>query len=234
MSLEPGRAGEPELTACLESCPRLGQRDEFPFACAGCGDCCRDRRDLVLSGFDLYRLARWMRLPPRVVAEAFCRRDVGETTCLPLLVLRPSARTGHCPFLEGKGCAVHPARPLACALYPLGQSIDPVTAKTEYFPQLPLCGAPAPGRTLADYLENSGVIQRAGTDASWAVECTRISEMLTEAGGREHPRFLPAVRRVERALYYDYSTGDEFYPQFRENLEKLYPVLQALLAPKSE
>ena len=90
------------------------------------------------------------------------------------------------------------------------------------------------GADPGDYLENSGVIQRAGTDASWAVECTRISEMLTEAGGREHPRFLPAVRRVERALYYDYSTGDEFYPQFRENLEKLYPVLQALLAPKSE
>lgn len=158
----------------------------------------------------------------------------GGTTCLPVLVLRPSARTGHCPFLEGSGCAVHPARPLACALYPLGQSIDPVTAKTEYFPQLPLCGAPAPGRTLADYLENSGVIQRAGTDASWSVECTRISGMLTAAGGREHPRFLPAVRRVERALYYDYSTGDEFYPQFRANLEKLYPVLQALLAAKSE
>jgi len=28
----------------------------------GCGDCCRQRRDLVLSGFDLYRIARRLRL----------------------------------------------------------------------------------------------------------------------------------------------------------------------------
>lgn len=229
MSLEPGRAGEPELGAALAEYPRLKLSDEFSFACAGCGDCCRNRRDLVLSGLDLYRLARWMRLSPRTVAEAFCRREIGQTSCLPVLVLRPSARTGHCPFLEGDGCSVHPARPLACALYPLGQSIDPDTAGVEYFPQLPLCGAPAPGRTLAEYLEQAGVTERGGTDASWAVECTRLSDLLRQAGGREHPRFSPAVRRIERALYYDYSTRDEFYPQFRENLDILYPVIRRLL-----
>lgn len=229
MSLEPGRTGEPELEAALDHCPRLKPSDAFSFACAGCGDCCRSRRDLVLSGLDLYRLARWMRLPPRTVAEAFCRRQIGSATCLPVLVLRPSARTGDCPFLEGDGCAIHPARPLACALYPLGQSIDPDTARIEYFPQLPLCGTDAPDRTLADYLEHAGVTERAGTDASWAVECTRLTDLLKVAGGREHPRFAPAVRRIERALYYDYSTRDEFYPQFRENLDILYPVVHKLL-----
>lgn len=229
MSLEPGRTGEPELEAALADCPRLKPSDEFSFACAGCGDCCRSRRDLVLSGLDLYRLARWMRLPPRTVAEAFCRREIGAASCLPVLVLRPSARTGDCPFLEGDGCAVHPARPLACALYPLGQSIDPDTARVEYFPQLPLCGTAAPGRTLAEYLDHAGVTERGGTDASWAVECTRLSDLLKTAGGREHPRFAPAVRRIERALYYDYSTRDEFYPQFRENLDTLYPVIRRLL-----
>lgn len=229
MSLEPGRTGEPELEAALDHCPRLKPSDAFSFACAGCGDCCRSRRDLVLSGLDLYRLARWMSLPPRTVAEAFCRRQIGSATCLPVLVLRPSARTGDCPFLEGDGCAIHPARPLACALYPLGQSIDPDTARIEYFPQLPLCGTDAPDRTLADYLEHAGVTERAGTDASWAVECTCLTDLLKAAGGREHPRFAPAVRRIERALYYDYSTRDEFYPQFRENLDILYPVVHKLL-----
>lgn len=229
MSLEPGRMGDPELEAALADCPRLKPSDTFSFACKGCGDCCRNRRDLVLSGLDLYRLARWMRLPPRTVARAFCRRETGETSCLPVLVLRPVSRTGDCPFLEGDGCAVHPARPLACALYPLGQSVDPDTARVEYFPQLPLCGVSAPGRTLADYLEQSGVTGRAGTDASWAVECTRLSDRLKKAGGREHPRFAPAVRRIERALYYDYSLRDEFYPQFRDNLETLYPILDKLL-----
>ena len=33
--------------------PLLGRDEAFSFACAGCGDCCRGREDIVLSGFDL-------------------------------------------------------------------------------------------------------------------------------------------------------------------------------------
>lgn len=229
MSLEPGRAGDTALNVALDACPRLAMDDGLPFACAGCGDCCRDRRDLVLSGLDLYRLARWMRLTPRMVAESFCRRAVGEVSCLPTLVLRPSRRNGHCPFLEANGCAVHPARPLACALYPLGQAIDPDTARVEYYLQPPLCGVQAPGRTLRAYLQGAGILERSGIDLCWAVECTRLSRQLLAAGGAAHPRFRPAVNRVERALYYDYTTRDDFYPQFRQNIDALHGVLDRLL-----
>lgn len=229
MTLEPGRAGDAALNAALDACPRLGMEDELPFVCAGCGDCCRQRRDLVLSGLDLYRLARWMRLPPRTVAGAFCRRTVGETSCLPALILRPSPRTGDCPFLDGGACAVHPARPLACALYPLGQAIDPDTARVEYYIQPPLCGARVPGRTLRDYLQAAGIPERSGADVRWAVECTRISRRLLAAGGAQHPRFRPAVERIERALYYDYTTRDDFCPQFRQNIARLHALLDRLL-----
>lgn len=58
---EPGRA---ESAAALAQCPRLAAGEPFDFVCAGCGDCCRNRRDLVLSGYDLYRIARRLGLPP--------------------------------------------------------------------------------------------------------------------------------------------------------------------------
>ena len=45
-AVEPGRCGEH-----WDDCPRLAAGDRFDFACAGCGDCCRQRRDLVLSGY---------------------------------------------------------------------------------------------------------------------------------------------------------------------------------------
>ena len=35
-----------------EAMPLLGREAQFCFACAGCGDCCRGREDIVLSGFD--------------------------------------------------------------------------------------------------------------------------------------------------------------------------------------
>ena len=93
----------------------------------GCGGCCRKRRDLVLSGYDLYRIARRLYLPPRVVAQAFCKSYIAPQSCLPALRLTPSPETGDCRFLEGGACVIHEARPLACALYPLGQCIDPDT-----------------------------------------------------------------------------------------------------------
>ena len=135
---EPGRA---ESAAALAQCPRLAAGEPFDFVCAGCGDCCRNRRDLVLSGYDLYRIARRLGLPPRLTADAFCKQEFAPQTLLPAVVLRPNARTGNCPFFEADACTIHAARPLACALYPLGQAIDPATAAMEYYVQLPLCGA---------------------------------------------------------------------------------------------
>ena len=212
-----------------DAMPLLERDAQFRFACAGCGDCCRQRRDLVLSGYDLYRIARRLSLPPRIVAAAFCKSYLAPESCLPALRLTPDPKTGNCRYFEGSACTIHAARPLACALYPLGQSIDPVTAKIEYYVQTPLCGARTDGgRVLNDYLTDAAILDRAGIDARWAVVCTRLSEQLQAAA--DHPHFAAAVKREERALYYDYELGDDFYPQFQQNIEILQPLLEKLLA----
>lgn len=226
---EPGRA---ESAAALAQCPRLMAGEPFDFVCAGCGDCCRNRRDLVLSGYDLYRIARRLGLPPRLTADAFCKQEFAPQTLLPAVVLRPNARTGNCPFFEADACTIHAARPLACALYPLGQAIDPATAAMEYYVQLPLCGARVSAqeqRTLQNYLDDAAITARAGIDARWAVVCTQLSDKLQQAGGRENPRYLPAARRIARALYFDYSIQDDFYPQFNANTQALWPLLDKML-----
>ena len=129
-----------------EGSPRYLERDApFPFRCAGCGGCCRQRGDIVLSGYDLYRLARQMRLPPKIAARAFCKVYIGQVSRLPVVHLAPApAEGGNCPFLTGGRCAVHEARPLVCALYPLGQEISPDRA-VRYYAQDARCGLAAPG-----------------------------------------------------------------------------------------
>lgn len=216
----PGRFGE---SAELDALPRIAPGEDFPFVCAGCGDCCRKRRDILLTGLDLYRLARRLRLPPRTVAEAFCRQTAGA---LPGLRLAPSRHSGDCPFLDGGACAVHDARPLACALYPLGQAIDLATFRTEYYLQPPLCGARAEGCTLQRYLEISGVPERAGADAFWAASCAALQRRLEKAGN--YPK--AAVRNcLLRALYYHYDYREDFQPQLTRNLAWLDPILKRLL-----
>ena len=82
--------------------PYLAAGDSFAFQCAGCGGCCRGREDLVLSGYDLYRLSRRLDLPPRITARAFCRSYIGAVSRLPVLRLAPvKAEGNNCPFLRG-------------------------------------------------------------------------------------------------------------------------------------
>ena len=71
-----------------DAMPLLERDAQFRFACAGCGNCCRGREDIVLSGFDLWRIAARLRLPPRTVARAFCRGSIGRVSRLPVLPLR--------------------------------------------------------------------------------------------------------------------------------------------------
>lgn len=40
-----------------DAMPLLERDTQFHFACAGCGNCCRGREDIVLSGYDLWRIA---------------------------------------------------------------------------------------------------------------------------------------------------------------------------------
>ena len=53
---------------------------------------------------------------------------------------------------------------------------------------------------------------------------------IRDRAAADHPHFAAAVKRVERALYYDYELGDDFYPQFQQNIEILQPLLEKLLA----
>lgn len=105
--------------------PLLARDEAFSFACAGCGGCCRGREDIVLSGFDLWRIAGRLRLPPQTVARAFCRASIGQVSHLPVLRLAPvKEERNNCPFLTENHCAIHDAEPLVCALYPLAQEIS--------------------------------------------------------------------------------------------------------------
>ena len=102
--------------------PLLARDEAFSFACAGCGGCCRGREDIVLSGFDLWRISARLRLPPQTVARAFCRASIGQVSHLPVLRLAPvKEERNNCPFLTEDHCAIHDAEPLVCALYPLAQ-----------------------------------------------------------------------------------------------------------------
>ena len=220
--------------------PYLAAGDSFAFQCAGCGGCCRGREDLVLSGYDLYRLSRRLGLPPRITARAFCRSHIGAVSRLPVLRLAPVKTEGNnCPFLSGGRCAVHEARPLACALYPLGQEISRDGTVRYYF-QKTSCGGKAFRATLADYLAAQGVAERERCDVLWATRCMELEQ---QAPGWEAALGPVILRRFQAkladALYYRFDTVRPWAEQFCENLAwlagervRLEAMQQTLLSKK--
>lgn len=209
--------------------PLLERDAAFSFACRGCGNCCRGREDIVLSGFDLWRIAVRLRLPPQIVARGFCRESIGTVSRLPVLRLAPvKENRNNCPFLTENHCAIHDAEPLVCALYPLAQEIDK-EGNISYFLQLTDCGGRVIEAKVGDYLNRYDVPAREKTDAKWAVTCMELEDVVEELEKQLSPVLM---RRVEaklwQALYYQYTLEGEFLPQFEANLHWLDGELDKL------
>lgn len=202
--------------------PFLDQDTAFSFRCAGCGGCCRGREDIVLSGYDLFRLSRRLGLPPKITARAFCRTYLGAVSHLPVLRLAPvKEEQNNCPFLTGSRCAVHEARPLVCALYPLGQEISPA-GEVRYYFQATQCGGQVYQATLQDYLAGQGIAEREPLDVLWAQSCMKLEQEAEIWEKVLHPVVLRRLQaKIWDALYYRYDLARPWEEQLEENLRWL-------------
>ncbi len=218
-----GQLGCPED----ESFPVLEAEDSFSFACSGCGDCCRGREDIVLSGYDLWRICAYLRLPPIIVIRAFCRHYTGANSHMPVVRLRPlHGEKNNCPFLHQNHCAIHDAEPLVCALYPLGQQIE-LDGTVSYFMQEIDCGGQVVEAKRDDYLARYDIQAREQTDVQWAMACIRLSKRAKELEKCLDEVHMKLVQRaLYRALYLDYDWAAPYAPQFEANLARLEHTLK--------
>ena len=161
-----------------DAMPLLERDAQFRFACAGCGNCCRGREDIVLSGYDLWRIAARLRLPPQIVARGYCRSSIGRVSHLPVLRLAPvKENRNNCPFLTENHCAIHEAEPLVCALYPLAQEISRA-GEVHYFLQPTGCGGQVIEAKVQDYLARYDVPAREAIDVRWAQTCMDLEDVV--------------------------------------------------------
>lgn len=99
----------------------LNADDTFSFRCKQCGGCCRDRIDILLSPFDICRMAKQLDIPPEEVIYNYGYVYIGKSSKIPLVSLKMRPDTNECPFLEKNRCKIHNGKPAACALFPLGR-----------------------------------------------------------------------------------------------------------------
>jgi len=93
--------------------------DTISFDCKICGKCCKSRHDLILTPYDVFRLARYLTRTTEEIIRNYCEVYEGQDSRLPIVRVLPRPPDASCPFLRNRKCAVHPSKPILCRVFPL-------------------------------------------------------------------------------------------------------------------
>jgi uncharacterized protein len=127
---------------------------KFSYVCNRCGLCCRDKV-ITLSPYDVIRIARAAKVSTGNAVARYTMRRGSLLRFLP---------DGRCAALEGPRCTIHPGRPLACRLYPLGLERAPGADGAGYVerfvrlePAAGSLGVYGADGTVAEFLDGQGI-----------------------------------------------------------------------------
>ncbi len=223
----------PNRAAYLEKCQReksIGLDDTFDFACNRCGKCCTHSYDVMLSPQDLFNIASELQLTPQEVVDKYCHVYLSESSHFPIIRLEPTGADDRCPLLNGRRCMVHNAKPVVCAMYPLGRFLPHQENKAEatvesikYMKQPYTCGRASGKQTVREWLESCGVSCEDDFSPKWNYVrnklCSTIRYM--EEANAKPSLFDRFYTVVVVGMYYRYDMNQEFRPQFEANAQML-------------
>jgi Fe-S-cluster containining protein len=118
----------------------------------------------MLTPYDIFNMAKHLEIRPDEIIDKYCETYIGHTSHIPIVsfdfkptfnsvVLRNPERTGTaCPMLQNGKCIVHAAKPVVCALFPLGWLWNYETKKVEYKLQKNTCGERTENHTAGEWL----------------------------------------------------------------------------------
>lgn len=199
----------------------IGLDDTFRFHCTSCGQCCKNREDILLSPYDLYRIANFLNVEMGQVIQDYCVWYVGQTSKLPVVALNIK---GDCPFLENNKCRIHEAKPTVCALYPLGRT--GTENGIRYLVQDVRCGKDEEEHTVRSWLTGYGLDDSEEWFVEWHKTIVPLTGRMNAIVEKTSERILNMVAQgLLVALYVNYDRKRPFLPQFKENVNKIDKML---------
>ena len=199
----------------------LRKDDEFYFRCDQCGECCKDRIDILLSPFDLCRMAKAVDEPLPEVLNKYGCLYVGETSKVPLVSLKMREDNGKCPFLQDDNrCRIHMSKPAVCALFPLGRCASREENKTDifYILQPTDCGDQSEKHTPREWMGEFNLEESEQWFSVWqdiVMELSeRIREVLPNMPAGAGNEMLSGTGQI---LYLNYDLDKPLISQVKEN-----------------
>lgn len=227
---------------------KIGLDDTFDFKCRGCGKCCKNREDVMLTSRDLFIIARHLGKTPGTIITEFCECYIGQDSRIPIVRIRPRGVNNACPFLIGKRCQIYTAKPTVCALFPIGRVLvsniesikdGPPTYSAGYILQPAVCGSRSKTQTIRQWLDKSGVPADDTFYSEWNAAIIHFSMSIHDWEERISKQVMRQLQNVlVELIYVQYDTEQEFLPQFKNNMREAKEFLNVvktseLLRPKS-
>jgi Fe-S-cluster containining protein len=220
----------------------LGLDDTFRFKCRGCGKCCKNRDDILLTARDLHNIARDLGITAAETVNRYCESYIGGTSRIPVVRLRSRGPEKACPLLWNRRCKVHRAKPVVCALFPLGRAYagpagsgaggSPSEIGPRYFVQSAACGSQAHTHTVRSWLEKFGIPAEDDFYVLWNETVMFLSDYFRGLEEKKTPdHILERLRDITFVtLYIGFDPNLDLVPQFRKNAAKLKDCLLKLKA----
>lgn len=200
----------------------------FHFRCRQCGDCCRNREDILLSPYDLSRIARHLSVNPKHVVDRFCHFYIGDSSRLPVVLLKSIGNDKRCPFLLNNRCSIHASKPTVCALFPLGRfaNVSEGNGRTQFFLQPVSCGAKDEAHTVREWLSSFDLLESETWFQAWQRAITALSPLMGKLQTTLSEDILDMVYSILfSVMYLNYQNDQDFLPQFNTNMRKVIELL---------
>ena len=213
----------------------IGLDDTFAFTCRSCGACCRQREDILLTAKDLFRIAVKLELTMKQTIEKYCDVYIGHNSRIPIVRLQPIGALNVCPLLHKNRCIIHDAKPVVCALFPLGRVLKYGNLQTgDMFEKEQLiyiindftCGGRRKKQTVRAWLEQFGIPVKDEYFFLWNKVINNLSTAVRDIKNADaSEKTLEMVMGgIFTVLYTNYDTKKEFRPQFEANAKILLNI----------
>lgn len=193
----------------------LGLDDTFDFQCKACGKCCKQRTDILLTAYDLFKIAKYLGRTPADIIDRYCEVYEGHSSHIPIVRLVPVPPDNRCPFLRNKKCSVHAMKPTICRVYPLAR-IHGAEGKSRYYLNGSSCKHDTHPVTVREWIGDVASDESEEAGRSWW-------DILFEVVPHLQPdQFSGSVMdrqqllgRLLEILWLDYDIQKPFVPQLR-------------------
>lgn len=195
---------------------------QFITACLQCGECCRNREDILLTPFDIYHMVKATGKKSEDIIQKYGDCYIGDGSHMPLVRLQyrrePDGSTT-CYFLGRKEdkfyCRIHEHKPGVCRTFPLGKVLTLTTQdkkevldySPKYFQQEYSETNPCPGMRLA-MREN---IKQTVVDWVGGAEKKRLSDRYSTIFNRFLAEYGKAIDYANTMKKWDELTQNMFF-----------------------